>query len=268
MSSNCTNCQLVQKMVQGVNNGAHDNSTYALEKLRELIAAGKIGSDGRLPTERALAETLDVGRRAVRRALEVLEAEGLLWRRQGSGTFVGERPDRWHEHVGDLVAGTDFMELMEVRLRIEPQLAQLAAMRAKPRDIEKMHDLAAKIGESTDADSKELWDGALHRQIAQAAGNQLFLSIFDVVNRVRQDDAWQAIRERARASVLRPGAVQSQHADIISAIAARDPVRAGEAMREHLLGIQEILIRATSMGHEHLAPSPAEGEARLNKATA
>jgi DNA-binding FadR family transcriptional regulator len=255
-------------MVQDLDIGGHENSTYALGKLRELIAAGQIGSDGRLPTERALAETLDVGRRAVRRALEVLEAEGLIWRRQGSGTFIGERPDRWHEHVGDLVAGTDFMELMEVRLRIEPQLAQLAAMRAKPRDIEKMRDLAAKIGESTDADSKELWDGALHRQIAQAAGNQLFLSIFDVVNRVRQDDAWQAIRERARASDRRQGAIHIQHAEIIGAIAARDPIRAGEAMREHLLGIQEILIRATSMGHEDLVASPDEGEARLKKATA
>ncbi|TDK38792.1 FadR family transcriptional regulator [Rhizobium deserti] len=255
-------------MVQDVDIGANDNSTYALAKLRELVATGQIGSDGRLPTERTLAETLDVGRRAVRRALEVLEAEGLIWRRQGSGTFIGERPDRWHEHVGDLVAGTDFMELMEVRLRIEPQLAQLAAMRAKPRDIEKMRDLAAKIGESTDADSKELWDGALHRQIAQAAGNQLFLSIFDVVNRVRQDNAWQAIRERARASDRRQGTIHIQHAEIIDAIAARDPVRAGEAMREHLLGIQEILIRATSMGHEDLAASPNEGEARLKQATA
>src|SRR5689334_13914884 len=96
-----------------------DNSNYALSRLRELLASGEIGSDGKLPTERALAETMNVGRRAVRRALEVLEAEGLIWRRQGSGTFVGERPDRWHDQLEDLVAGTDFMEIMEVRLRIE-----------------------------------------------------------------------------------------------------------------------------------------------------
>ncbi len=58
---------------------------------------------------------------------------------------------------------------MEVRLRIEPQLAQLAAMRAKAADIERMYDLVNKIYESTDADGRELWDGALHRQIAQCA---------------------------------------------------------------------------------------------------
>lgn len=236
-------------MVQGKTGEAHDNSNYALDRLRELLAAGELGSEGRLPTERALAEMLGISRRAVRRALEVLEAEGLIWRRQGSGTFIGERPARF-EHLGDLIAGTDFMELMEVRLRIEPQLAQLAAMRAKPSDVEKMRQLAQKIVEGSDADARELWDGALHRLIAQSAGNQLFLSIFDVINRVRQDDAWRAVRERARSG---PNAYQisfAQHTNIIEAIAARDPMRAGEAMREHMLALQERLIRATSMEHD------------------
>jgi GntR family transcriptional repressor for pyruvate dehydrogenase complex len=212
-----------------------------------MIASNEFGSEGRLPTERALTDMLSVSRRAVRRALEVLESEGLIWRRQGAGTFVGEKPDGWSGHVEALVAGTDIMEIMEVRLRIEPQLAQLAAMRAKPAEIERMRALAEKTGASTDADSKELWDGALHRQIAQSAGNQLFLSIFDVVNRIRQDDAWQSIRERARNFASDPKRSFTQHLAIVDAIAARDPGKAGEAMRQHLLMHQERLIRATSL---------------------
>lgn len=230
---------------------SHDNSAYALERLRTLIGSGKL-ADGKLPTERALSETLGVGRRSVRRALEVLEAEGLIWRRQGAGTFVGEKPDDWGNHVDALVAGTDMLEIMEVRLRIEPQLAQLAAMRAKPAEVERMRALAEKIGQSTDADAKELWDGALHRQIAQSAGNQLFLSIFDVVNRIRQDDAWQSIRERARRAGRNARASYLQHHRIVDAIEARDPGRAGEAMRQHLLMHQERLIRATSLDGSHL----------------
>jgi len=235
-----------------------DNSYYALEKLRDLIHSEKFGAEGRLPTERALAETLNVGRRAVRRALEVLESEGLIWRRQGAGTFVGEKPDGWSDHVDALVAGTDIMEIMEVRLRLEPQLAQLAAMRAKPAEIERMRYLADKTGQSSDADSKELWDGSLHRQIAQSAGNKLFLSIFDVVNRIRQDAAWQSIRERARQTGTNGRTSYQQHIAIVDAIAARDPGRAGEAMREHLLMHQERLIRATSL--EALDDHSPEGE--------
>ena len=226
-----------------------ENSNYALDKLRRLLASADRVADGKLPTERALTEQLGVSRRAIRRALEVLEAEGQIWRKQGAGTFAGRKPDSWSDHVGSIVAGTNFMEIMEVRLRLEPQLAQLAAMRAKADEILRMREIATKICESPDADAKELWDGALHRQIAQSAGNELFLTIFDVVNRVRQDDAWQAIRERARINSNSVSITNAQHHAIIAAIADRDPAKAGEAMRQHLLMLQERLTRQTSMDH-------------------
>ncbi|TRL38723.1 FadR/GntR family transcriptional regulator [Rhizobium straminoryzae] len=232
-----------------------DNANYALEKLRELLRAGGFGVDGKLPTERDLAERLGVGRRAVRQALEVLEAEGEVWRRQGAGTFLGQKPDALSADVGAIVAGTDFMEIMEVRLRIEPQLAQLAALRARAPELVRMRELARKIRESDDADARELWDGALHRQIAQSARNQLFLSIFDLINHVRQDEAWQAIRERARNGDAVKMAY-AQHEDIIDAIAARDPARAAETMRRHLLMLQERLIRETSHDGQDAAMPP------------
>ncbi len=224
-----------------------ENSVHALERLRGLLNSADLPADGKLPTERALSETLGVSRRAIRRALEVLEAEGRVWRRQGSGTYVGQRPDDWSQHVSTLVAGTDLMEVMEVRLRVEPQLAQLAAMRAKPGDIDRMYELAKKITDSDDADSRELWDGALHRLIAQSAGNQFFLTIFDVINHVRQDEAWQTIRELARSTNKTRPASYAQHMAIIDAIAARNPMQAAEAMREHLLMLQESLVRITSL---------------------
>jgi GntR family transcriptional repressor for pyruvate dehydrogenase complex len=231
---------------------AQGNSNYALEKLRALLQSDSLDADGKLPTERTLSEILGVSRRSVRRALEVLEAEGRIWRRQGSGTFAGKRPDGWSNHVDSIIADTDLMEIMEVRLRVEPQLAQLAAMRAKAADIERMYDLVKKIYESTDADGRELWDGALHRQIAQCAGNSFFLTIFDVINRVRQDEAWQAIRERARSASRTREVTHGQHTAIVDAIAARDPGKAGEAMRQHLLTLQESLIRITSLDHGEL----------------
>jgi DNA-binding FadR family transcriptional regulator len=231
---------------------AQGNSNYALEKLRALLQSNSLDADGKLPTERTLSEILGVSRRSIRRALEVLEAEGRIWRRQGSGTFAGKRPDGWSNHVDSIIADTDLMEIMEVRLRVEPQLAQLAAIRAKAADIERMYDLVKKIYESTDADGRELWDGALHRQIAQCAGNSFFLTIFDVINRVRQDEAWQAIRERARSASRTREVTHGQHTAIVDAIAARDPGKAGEAMRQHLLTLQESLIRITSLDHGEL----------------
>lgn len=129
------------------------NSNYALERLRGLLLG--LDGTGKLPTERALADEFGVGRRAVRRALEVLETEGLIWRRQGSGTYVGQPRDGLDRHVGDILGKTDFMEVMEVRLRIEPPLAQLAALRAKPADVERLHELVDRIAASADADGHE-----------------------------------------------------------------------------------------------------------------
>ncbi|MFD1910963.1 FadR/GntR family transcriptional regulator [Halodurantibacterium flavum] len=229
-----------------------ENASTALESLRAMLRSGRFPEGSRLPTERVLCDQLGMSRRAVRRALEVLEAEGRIWRRQGSGTYVGQAPDGLQDHVDMLVNGTDFMEIMEVRLQIEPQLARLAALRARPAEVLRMQELAQKLQDSTDADSRELWDGALHRQIARAAGNRLFLALFDIVNRVRQDEAWQTLRERARSSAGSVSVSHDQHSAIVTAIADHDPARAGEAMRQHLMMLRTILYDQT-LG-ETLAP--------------
>lgn len=225
---------------------AADNSSFALDRIRFLLDEGKAASDGKLPTERSLAEKLGVSRRSVRRALEVLESEGRVWRRQGAGTFVGPRPLKRPDQFGTIAAATDFMEVMEVRLRIEPQLAQLAALRAKPDAVARLREILKRLDESSDSDSRELWDSAFHRQIAKSAGNEFFLAIFDLVDSVRQDAAWQSIRARARSDA-HLATYAAQHASIAEAIAARDPARAGIAMREHLMTLHDNLIRQTSL---------------------
>jgi GntR family transcriptional repressor for pyruvate dehydrogenase complex len=72
----------------------NENSSRALASLRAMLdrleAAG-----GRLPPERELVVSLGVGRRAIRRALEVLETEGLIWRQQGSGTYPAKFTVGW-----------------------------------------------------------------------------------------------------------------------------------------------------------------------------
>lgn len=231
---------------------SEESSAYALERIRLLLQADSLPKGGKLPTERALAEMLDVSRRSVRRALEVLEAEGRVWRRQGAGTFVGPGPVESVLTAENLVAECNFMEVLEVRMRIEPQLAQLAAMRATSQDAARLAEIHARIDTSTDADALELWDGTLHRTIAECAGNRLFLAVFELVDRVRQSAAWVHIREEARSDD-NLSLYSHQHAEIIDAIAKRDPVRAGDAMRRHLMALQDNLIQQTSMGFDEVA---------------
>lgn len=62
--------------------------------LRARVLDGAWESGSRLPTERELCEQFKASRITVRRALQILEEEGLVERRQGIGTFVNPNPSR------------------------------------------------------------------------------------------------------------------------------------------------------------------------------
>jgi len=67
-------------------------SRQLVEDLRREILRGQFVALGRLPSEAALARHYDVSRPTVREALQVLEAEGLIRRQRGRGTFLTSSP--------------------------------------------------------------------------------------------------------------------------------------------------------------------------------
>ena len=83
--------------------------------LRERIEAGAYMEDDQLPSENQLGQQFGVSRITVRRALQTLESDGLIYRRQGLGSFV--KDNRVHQ---GLVRLTDFIEDMEAA-GISPQ---------------------------------------------------------------------------------------------------------------------------------------------------
>lgn len=205
-----------------------------LEELRAMVekGEGKVVVDGRLLPERALMEFYDVGRHAVRNALDELEREGLVYRRQGMGTFIGAAsPDV--TKVSSLTKSTSPQEIMEVREAVEPELARLAAMRATPTDIEQMKQFTARGEKAQTSQEYERWDNAFHVKIAQSARNELFLRVFNLVNGVRAGQNWIAARKRSY-SPIRSRDVQRQHLEIIAAIESRDPQAAEASMRSHI----------------------------------
>lgn len=205
-----------------------------------MIDAGDIPPDGRLPTERDLSERFRVGRRAVRRALEALAAEGIVWRRQGKGTFVGQPPNPAATLAAEVAHEADPLTVMEARLCVEPSLAELCARRATAADVETMRHLARRTVASADSDAAELWDGSLHRLIARTAGNSLLLTVFSLLDDVRMGEEWRSRRHRAR-SPERIALYDRQHAAVIDAIEAGDGPGARAAMAAHLTLLAENL---------------------------
>jgi len=64
------------------------------ERIRAAIKQGELSPDTPLPSEREISETLGVSRSTVRKAIDVLAAEGLVEQRHGSGTFVTRRVEQ------------------------------------------------------------------------------------------------------------------------------------------------------------------------------
>jgi len=78
------------------------------ESLLDRIESGELRPGDRLPAERELSQMLEVNRMTVRRALQVLELQGLLMRRQGDGTYV--TAPKIERQAGNLVPFTKGMQ--------------------------------------------------------------------------------------------------------------------------------------------------------------
>lgn len=229
-----------------------------LSKLRQLIEDGCADAEGRIPPERVLSNDLGVGRRSLRRALDILEQEGRIIRHQGRGTFVhggapansstgmagsmislpglAPHPSR-HVAFEQIMDHTNPLEVIEVRLAIEPVMARLAAFRASQTDIKRLQTLAQETRDATTSAAYEGADAAFHRTIAEAARNALFLAVFDTLHAGQRDAGWRRLGENANC-YKRQSVHADFHREICDAIAARKGDRAQDLMQQHLSDIQ------------------------------
>ncbi len=213
----------------------------AVSELHRLIRNGHYAPQSQLPSERSLAEQLQISRSTLRKALATLESEGELWRHVGRGTFVGKCPAVESE-VFPLPADlTNPSEVMEVRLILEPEIAVLAAHRATKTDITFMRQCLVKGDAARDTATFEMWDGALHRVIAEAARNTLLLALFQAVNAVRGHAIWGELKEATLTKQRRKRYVV-QHYNMVNAIERRDAVDSQRLTREHLKAVRDDML--------------------------
>ncbi|MBM3656410.1 MAG: GntR family transcriptional regulator [Actinobacteria bacterium] len=99
-------------------------------RISELIRAdlSELAIHEVIPTERQMAEHFGVSRVTIRNALEILEHAGLVYRRQGSGTFVAPHRDTHHHRLRSFSEELALREIeyetsvIDVRLIENPEL--------------------------------------------------------------------------------------------------------------------------------------------------
>ena len=202
----------------------------------------------RLPAERALAATLGCSRETLRAALDVLEAEGVLWRHVGQGTFRGRRPSAPPYRERLTIETGSVHELMRARLLVEPAIAGEAALLATPEDVRHLRSCVGRCRSGIDSPACEQADSAFHAAIAAVAGNAVLQAILRYLSDARRRALWQREWDRTyrRVGVAEFRGVHSdQHARIVDAIGNRDRGSAESAMRAHLETISAVL----ELGH-------------------
>ncbi|WP_405403718.1 FadR/GntR family transcriptional regulator [Paracoccus sp. Ld10] len=218
----------------------HNGRTAGLvQQLRRFLTQGGFSHSDRLPPERALIATFGVSRSELRKALDVLEGDGLIWRHVGRGTFVGARPVH---NLGDLTYLRDLarpVQLLEARTAIEPEIARLAALHATPFYHERLRHWADRARQAADWRIYEAADTNLHNAIAQAAHNKLLMHLFNELNTVKRAVLWNV--ERKSPCPPRDHFAFPEHDAIIDAIIRRDPDTAGRQMELHLASVRNNL---------------------------
>ncbi len=207
-----------------------------LKTLRERLAGGHYQLGERLPSERSLCSDLGVSRSGLRKILSHLEAEDLIWRHVGKGTFAGPRPALGSESFRIVTSQTNPMEIMEARLMLEPQIAGAAAQRASFQEIERLALCAKRNHEAKDLETNEKWDVLFHETLAIATGNSLLIALYGGISNMRLSDEW-CLRKQQWITAENWESFKRQHAAIVQAVRERDEKLAERTMRDHLLSV-------------------------------
>jgi GntR family transcriptional repressor for pyruvate dehydrogenase complex len=228
----------------------NDRGAAALLRFIEGSIAGGVWKPGdQLPTERELGVRFGLARNTLRKRLKVLESEGLIVRRVGSGSFVAQPPRPIADVANPGLAlltrihGASPAEVMELRLMIEPQVIDLAVARATTANFNTLNECLERGEAAQTIPEFEMRDGLLHLEILKAARNQLLIDIYDALNGVRRQAQWGKLKER---TLTPEGRIlyEKQHRDIVTALKARDAAMAREALVSHLKAVREALLGA------------------------
>jgi GntR family transcriptional regulator, transcriptional repressor for pyruvate dehydrogenase complex len=199
----------------------------------DYFTSGQIEPGTRLPPERQLAETLGIGRSAVREALAALEILGIVTVRPGSGTYLkGAASELLPQTLswGMMLGEPRTRELIEVRGQLEVFAAQLAATRITDEELAQLEGHVKVMAATVDFPDRFIEaDLLFHLQIAQSADNLVLLDLLTSIRSLLRIWVERGLRNSDDAQLA-----YEEHNRVFEAMRERDPEAVAEAMRYHM----------------------------------
>ncbi len=202
------------------------------EKILSSIINNNYEVGDKIPNEFEIAENLGVGRSTVREAIRLLASRNILIVKRGAGTFIADKTGVTEDPLGLSFIDDKYklaIDLVNIRLLLEPETAALAALNATDSDIaeiEKHYILADKL--SKEKKSSSAPDIKFHELIAVSSGNIVMGKLISIISTSVSLFANIQDIESTREIV-------SYHKNIFESIKKHDPISAKYAMATHLL---------------------------------
>jgi GntR family transcriptional repressor for pyruvate dehydrogenase complex len=218
-------------------------SEEVAKQLKESILLGNFNTGSKLPAERDLAEKFQVSRVAIREALRKLENSGFIVTRQGAtgGAYVTDLTFEYLVSAFLDLFGADKIsipELRQVRLIIEPEVAQLAATRVTPEYAQRLkHSLEAEelpiTSLSEDMERKQ----KVHIILAEMSDNRILQALVRSLMGLTRRAVEAA---EADPRFMHPAGM---HRPIVDAVLKGNANAAAAAMKKHGIEFGENLIK-------------------------
>lgn len=235
---------------QGCQNGhvaGEDRKAHqiALDHIESELLTGNYPVGTKLPSERELAEHLGISRGAVREAIRVLQAQGILESLPGPGR--GTRTIAGHtEALSKLlrlhlaVTSTSAGDLTETRRALERSTVSLAARHRDDRALRRLEELVTRMDEEHRLEEFNLLDTDFHLEIAQAARHAFIGDLTCAIRVALRDPIHRASVAMPDWQALRTSLCE-QHRGIFESIADGDADAAAERMDQHIRSAYAIL---------------------------
>lgn len=219
------------KIIKPVANSASNLSDDVSEKIKELIISSKLKPGDKLPNETSLCEMLNVSRGTLRESIKILASRNIITIVRGVGTFVSDKPGITEDPLGFgfVQDKTQLMlDLMDLRMIIEPSLVKLASKNATKSEIHRLEELESEIEKAYASNSDSTsYDVEFHSQIASCSHNQVVEIIFPILT-----STIPAIADITHKSLMMEST--SDHRAIIQAIKDKNSDLAEKLMEQHL----------------------------------
>lgn len=210
---------------------------HVTQELGARIVGGALRPGDSLPREEVLAEQMAVSRTALREAMRVLSAKGLIEARPKVGTRV--REERYWQHLdADVLAwrcasmppAAFVAKLVEMREIFEPAAAALAARRCDAAQFERIETAYRAMEAARNSDEWVQADLEFHEAVLLATNNELMISLFAVVETALGSYFVLSARKSSDFKYSLP-----YHGKVCEAIRRRQPEVARRAMQQTIL---------------------------------